>query len=81
MIGCDGAGSDSSRESLDNLVMAGGDGDHVGGTVAQNVREGLDLSAMTAGWISVRPAALDGVGGNAVEAGTVDEPPVLESDS
>ncbi len=59
--------------------MAGSDGDHVWNTMAQDVREGLDLSAMTAGWIRVRPAALDGVSGNAVEAGTVDKPPVLET--
>ncbi len=54
-------------------------GDHVWDTMAQDVREGLDLSAMSAGWISVRPAALDGVSGDAVEAGTVDKPPVLQS--
>ena len=49
--------------------MTGGDGDHVGGAVAQNVREGLDLSTMSAGWISIRPATQTSFKTVAVELG------------
>ncbi len=64
--------SDSSHKSVSDFVMAGSDGDHVKGAVTEDVQEGFNFSAVSAGGISIRPAALDGVGGDAVEVGMVE---------
>lgn len=59
--------------------MPGGDGSHVRRAVAEDVGEGFVGFAMAAGGISVGPSALHSVGGYTVEAGTMDESPVFET--
>ena len=60
--------------------MAGGDGRHVQGTVAEHMGKCFVFFTVAAGRGTIRPAAFHGVGWDAVKVGSMDKPPVFESD-
>ena len=67
----------SSGWTVNNCVVAGGYGRHVCGAVAEDVREGFGFLTLAAGWVGIGPAILHGIGGQAIEAGSVDKVPFL----
>jgi hypothetical protein len=65
-ISGDGSRANSIGQAVDNLVVASGDGRHVSRAVAEQVRQGFVSFAVAAGGRAIRPAAFDGIGGEAV---------------
>ena len=59
--------------------MAGGDGGHVCGAMAKNMRDGFAFITMATGWVRIRPALLDSICWQAVEADSVDKVPVFKA--
>ena len=79
LVGGDGTGQNGCCQVVNNFVVSGGNGSHVGGAMAEDMGEGFLGFAMATGGTSIRTAGFYDIRGYAVEAGSMYEAPVFKT--